>query len=360
MAKAKGISVVAIAVVLLTYGALVSAHSEGFPFQTDLIAGQTDDVGDVLVWNDGSNLYVKFVVSSDYLYETHVHVATSLSAIPQTKKGNPIPGKFEHSDPHGCVTDYTYQIPLSWAPGTSLYIAAHAALGEQQAMTIVSGDGQTIVTQRRSGNQVEFTAVNQPAVIAWEPGPSYPNDGPDDSGWAANSLWDQNLSVDLRSTGADWIWESYRVQDPLYGTVLTLQRSFDIGCPIGGNLQIACDNGYEVSLNGNPLGSQSVYGEWQTSDLKQAYVDIDGWQTVGSYALTSLQQGTNSLTVDVANEYFNTDDYGNPSAGTQSSNPGACIFVLEVTYCAEGETGWGDGSDFSGRNWGMYFGYQVQ
>ena len=362
MAKVRGISVVAIAVSLLAYGALASAHTAGSPFQTDLLAGQTNDVGDVLVWNDGSNLYVKFVVSSGCLRETHVHVATSLSGIPQTKTGNPIPGKFEYSDPHGCVTEYTYQIPLTWAAGTPLYIAAHAALGEAEAMTIVSGDGQTIVTQRRSGDQVGFTTVNQPAVLAWEPGPSYPNDGPDDSGWEANSIWDQNLSVDLSSAGADWIWETYRVQDPLYGTALTLQRSFDIGCPISGNLQIACDNGYEVSLNGTLLGSDNVYGSWQTSNLRQAYVDINGWQTVGSYALTSLQQGTNTLTIDVANEYFNSDDYGNPGPGTQSSNPGACIFVLEVTYCAKGkgETGWADGSDFSGRNWATYFTYTVQ
>jgi hypothetical protein len=236
-------------------------------------------------------------------------------------------------------------------------------------MTIVSGDGQTMVTQRRAGNQSGFTTVNAPAALAWEPGPNYPNDGPDDTGWEANSLWDQRLSTDLRPTGADWIWEDYRVLDPVYGTALTLQRSFDIGAPIAGNLKIACDNGYEVFLNGTSLGSDNVYGDWRTSNLKQAFVDVNGWDTVGSFDLLDyLLAGANDLTVDAANEYFNTDDSGNGAPGTMSSNPGACIFAMDLSYYADGETAWGCGNDssepncenFDGKNWATYFVYTVQ
>jgi hypothetical protein len=359
---------IAVSLTLALLPAVASAHMEDDPYKVDLLAGQTTDIGDVLVWNDADTLYVKFVSTGDCLLETHVHVGTSLADFPLTKKGNPIPGHFDYSDPHGCVSEYTYPIPLEdeWVPcETDLLIAAHAALGQEEAMAIVSGDGQTIVTQRRTGNAVGFTSVNAPAVLAWEPGPNYPNDGADDTAWEAWSLWDQRLSINLVPTGADWIWESYRVLDPVYGTVLTFQRTFDIGYPIGGNLLIACDNGYEVFLNGTSLGSDNVYGAWRTSNLKQDFVDVSGWDTVGSYdLLADLLDGTNVLTIDAANEYFNTDDSGNPAPGTQSSNPGACIFAADIDYYADGETAWGCGTDncedFPGKNWATYFMYHVQ
>jgi hypothetical protein len=107
----------------------------------DLIAGQQTDVGDVVVWQAGDYLYVKYVLSEGdcALTKTHLAVADSPEDIPQTK-GNPIPGQFayemEHNPP---VTEYTYTIDLaSWPEGTVLYIAAHAVVtcscsGEQTA-----------------------------------------------------------------------------------------------------------------------------------------------------------------------------------------------------------------------------------
>lgn len=355
------------ALVLVVAGLfIVAASARGDEVEVTLYAGQDIDVGTVTVSNDATNLYVEYSTTGGWLLgETHLAVATSLSGIPQTKTGNPKVGKFDHQMEHDPpVTDYTYTISLADAgydPGDALVIAAHAEVLQPESMTIVSGDGQTIVTQRRSGNAIGFTAVNAPAVHAWEPGPLYPNDGPDDSAWEANSLWDQNLSnPSILATGADWIWESYRVQDPIYGTVLALQRTFNIGLPIAGNLLIACDNGYEVFLNGTSLGSDNVYGVWRTSALMQANVDVSGWQAVGSYsAQPHLQQGTNTLTIDVANEYYNPPDYNNSVPGTISNNPAGCIFALEISYYVE-ETAWGNGTGFPGANWATYFNYTVQ
>lgn len=343
------------------------AHTESDPLVVDLLAGQTEDIGDVEVWNDADNLYVKFVYTGPDCGFLEVHLQVDedqFSADILTKKGNPIPGQFEKYFSDGCFTEHTFTYDLAeegFAPNDILMIAAHAAMGIEEAMTIVSGDGQTVLTQRRSGNATIFTPLNQAAVLAWEPGPAYPNDGSDDSGWEGNSLWDQRLSIDLRPTGADWIWESYRVLDPVYGTVLTFQRTFDIGYPIDGNLLITCDNGYEVFLNGTSLGSDNVYGEWRTSDLKQEFVDVNGCDAVGSYPLIdAMLEGTNVLTIDAPNEYFNTDDSGNNAPGTASSNPGACIFAMDLSYYADGETAWGEGFDFPGKNWATYFTYGVQ
>jgi len=110
------------------------AHTEAVPYDVPLFAGsEGEDIlfGEVNIWNDTENLYVQFVISESgwLLEQTHVHVATSLAGIPQTKNGGPKVGKFDHSDPHGLVKLYTYAIPLTWAPGTTLYIAAHADVG---------------------------------------------------------------------------------------------------------------------------------------------------------------------------------------------------------------------------------------
>lgn len=119
---------------LLLVPAIALAHTEGDPFVTDLTAGggnikSAKDVGDVLVWNDGDYLYVKYVVTDgDWcLTETHLEVATALEDIPQVN-GNPPPGQFTYSGAHNCVGTYTYAIPIGWDPGTRLLIAAHGVV----------------------------------------------------------------------------------------------------------------------------------------------------------------------------------------------------------------------------------------
>jgi hypothetical protein len=93
----------------------------------DLKAGKTLDVGDVLVWNDADNLYVKYAVAGGWcLDEVHLHVATSPGEIPQTPSGNPKPGLFDFKADLGCAPETTFAIPLVWATGTELYIAAKA------------------------------------------------------------------------------------------------------------------------------------------------------------------------------------------------------------------------------------------
>lgn len=112
----------------------------GAPAEYVLYAGQNIVVGQVEVWNDETNLYVKFVIDPDWcLEETHVAVAASLEGIPQTKKDNPIPGQFayKHEEPD-CETEDLYTIPLSVECGAALVIAAHAVVVKGTAITLVS------------------------------------------------------------------------------------------------------------------------------------------------------------------------------------------------------------------------------
>ena len=127
--------------------------------ETNLIAGQFYDVGQVFVTHDESFLYVSYHVTEPgwCLTETHLHVATSLAGIPMTKSGNPKVGNFEYSGYHNCAEEYTYTIPLAWAPGAELVIAAHAVVHHSE------GDNPQRSSFVSSGNET-----------AWAEGTSFP------------------------------------------------------------------------------------------------------------------------------------------------------------------------------------------
>ncbi len=110
-----------------------------------LWAGQTINAGNLYVSNDDFNLYITYATSGGWeLVETHLAVADELSGIPQTKKGNPIPGQFPYATDHDpAVTTYTYVIPLAdlgFIPDGKVVIAAHAkAVNGTQGETIWAG-----------------------------------------------------------------------------------------------------------------------------------------------------------------------------------------------------------------------------
>jgi hypothetical protein len=98
---------------------------------TTLLAGQTIPAGTVTVYNDATFIYVHYSLYSPWLLsETHVSVAPSVPEIPQTKTGNPIPGRFSYNATHDPeLTHYLVAIPLgSFLPGQTVIVAAHAAL----------------------------------------------------------------------------------------------------------------------------------------------------------------------------------------------------------------------------------------
>jgi hypothetical protein len=126
----------------------------------ELIAGRHIDAGDVRLWNDADYIYVEFTAAGDWcLLETHLHVAEVLADIPQTKKGNPIPGAFDYADAHDCITDYTLMVPLSWDVGTPLVVAAHA---------VVSSPAGTETAWARDGDNLEFPGKNWATYIGFE------------------------------------------------------------------------------------------------------------------------------------------------------------------------------------------------
>jgi len=121
------------------------------------------------------------------------------------------------------------------------------------------------------------------------------------------------LDYDFSSSGAEWIWESYRVMHSVTGDIVNFERAFSIeGFPAKGTLHINCDNGYEAYLNNKFVGRAQLENGWQGSDLTESFVHTSGWQTVEHYDLSDLLLiGENVLEIAAANEYMGPLDNQN-------------------------------------------------
>jgi len=104
-----------------------------------LVAGRNMVMGQLKVWNDKTDLYVKFTAGQMWaVKQVQFHIALSPAQIPQTKKGNPIPGKFANKKEYAIgVTTDTYKIPLTWAVETQIFIAFHADVEKMDLDNVV-------------------------------------------------------------------------------------------------------------------------------------------------------------------------------------------------------------------------------
>ncbi|MEM0004978.1 MAG: hypothetical protein QXE10_04460 [Desulfurococcaceae archaeon] len=143
----------------------VKASNSSNSYITPLIAGQYMTIGYVETWHENISgaliLHVKYVINDTawYLTEVHLAVNTSLSGIPRTKTGNPIPGLFPYSATGLWTKEYEFTINLTDVFGltcpasnqTTIYIAAHADVAK------VDEYGYTVQTETAWGNGTRFT-----------------------------------------------------------------------------------------------------------------------------------------------------------------------------------------------------------
>ena len=361
------------------------------------------------------NLYditVTYNLTVGCLNETHLQIALTLAGVPQ-KNGNPPPGQFANShslSTASCITTDSYTVRFDMGSGTdnSVVIAAHSVV---RGVTLLFGGGTFVsgstmpgtVVNHRAGNQAAFTPVSIPLIAAWEPDfntdPSY---------------WDTVIAADpsgngaaLLAAGADWVWESFRSAHPIEGDVIQANLTVNVPAATTGRFRITCDNGYRVDLNGATITNggdgataglttqlsttfATNAGLASNTDLRQANVNAQGWQTVESYNV-NLIAGNNLFTLFGVNEYQNLDDShpgfpgfggigigaaGGDPVGTVDKNPAGCIFGLVANAVRSGEeTAWGApngfngsptsipgelGGNFPGNNWATWFTYQVR
>lgn len=291
-----------------------------------LIAGQEIYVGDVYVWNDNDNFHVLYRTFDDwYLLETHLQVSKTEPEIPQTKKGNPIPGHFEFSEIFD-IKDYrtdwyiSFPIPDNMEYGETIVIAAHAEVahtskGCMEIISDITTQSQGLTSGKPDGD----------SAYAWE-----------------HPAWSTPKSE--FTLGADWIWESEYVFNPEIDNWVLFTKEFIIPglYPIEllGDIKITCDNEYyTLSLNWVTIGTDDI------------------WQTVETYDISDkLDVGSNEIQIIAKNLGV--------AGSTVTTNPGGLIYEAEVCYevIDQEESAWGEGIQFSPhpkRNWGMYFEYTI-
>ena len=380
-----------------TKGGPTENEAESFP----LYAGQDWLVGEVLVWNDDTQLCVKYQLDPDIfaegwgITETHLAVAGDLSGIPQTKpkkganSGNPIPGKFPYGDDNlpGVEEDGPYCIPfgeeegqLNVDCGDTVFIAAHAVI---EKCVTVQDTLVPVLTWTRSS---ELDVAVFPGYGAqWTQAQGFTISTPELFVWDGGELGQYFTGYSSRTdiNWASWICTQNASGKSLTGTDLRrFNATFNIpeGCVVTGATLGSVNSGYEdvIPMNDNIYifmneelifwgGTISIAGLDPYRDTflgearrntepqnKPSFPETDGWHMNGSFpAVPSglFIVGLNNLDV-FAEELWTGGGMHELFLTLQ----------VEQTTC-ESETAWagtGEGTiQFTGANWATYFEYLV-
>lgn len=383
----------------------VNAHSENDPFSTDLLAGQTEDVGDVLVWNDEDTLYIKYLITEDnrILTEIHAHVGETLADFPLAgKQMNPVPGAFDYIETFEVseeVTEWIVEVDLgNWAEGTELMVAAHAVVMDITCYKTAVLYGIERYTGDVYGIDVlagtswlEFTIPTPPRAngaspngLAYNPSNGYFYYTDYQLGTTPDSLyfWDGTLqTVAGQVTGTVACADIY---DGKYyyissGTDDLFEVVFDTNGIISTNTKLAdiSDNVHRWTFDGDIAVKDGVVYGWGRCGVSGHGFEYFTYDLSGG--TFSFIKPSYQASLQLA---FGSDGilYGHRS-GTgglfyEVNLETAAVTLIEptpdpanqYTDCSSGEicmpttqTAWGDGTRFTTKgNWATYFTYTVQ
>jgi hypothetical protein len=100
----------------------------------DVTTKDSTTVGTATFKVDGADLEVAIETEDGWVIEEiHFHVAASLSGIPQTKKGNPIPGQFLMKADGDGETDHAFSVSLAdleLSADDGLVVAVHVVVSK--------------------------------------------------------------------------------------------------------------------------------------------------------------------------------------------------------------------------------------
>ncbi|GAB4114843.1 MAG: hypothetical protein Kow00103_09190 [Candidatus Caldatribacteriota bacterium] len=383
----------------LTKGGPTENEAESFP----LYAGQDWLVGEVLVWDDGNQVCVKYVLDPAIqsegwgFTETHLAIATDPGNIPQTKPlkgqiyGNPIPGKFPYGDddlgrvgeagPY-CIFLEDFGVEC----GDTLVIAAHAVIEKEDCKTIQGTITPDLVWERSSEDSV--VAVSGEGA-SWEPAVQLGMDTPlsGDAVWDGGKIGQYFTGYSSRS---DLEWASWshkntgssdlrlfkatfnlapEIADNITSAVLRMPGFTPDVIPINDNLYIFLNEelqfwgGTRVAgaagsltsfqgMNGIPATATYLEPDW-------GGLDFTGWYIPGTFpdlSIAGFISGDNILHV-----FTEENDTGGGMAKLE--------LVLEYEYeeCATySESAWaavdepGNIRFVSKGNWATYFEYNIE
>jgi len=350
----------ALLAVALLIPATAMAETESDPFVADLLAGQDIDVGDVEVWDDGTDLHVKYVIEDlDWIItETHLYVGIGC---PLTSA----PGQFPYDDADASSvsdTEVEYVIPLASIsdyvmetnkkgkptgnlipgdnvgvdPGDCVCIAAHAVVVSQ-----VEGCWETVwqIGDVETADPSSGLLYNYADEFNWGPVGATPTaSGPTLA--VVEPPFTDPFIVGTTPT-LEFPYNSNFVRD--YATDFDVQ--WDGGLLFGGNLTISWSPGISASE------TKIVYDG----------IDSDSFSAIG--ALTS-GQGWFENKYPLVEDTFAMGPvaYGTHTINFQHTQGDGTFWdwIRLEKPCEQWETAWGEGDpiDVNG-NWSMCFCYDI-
>lgn len=317
-------------------------YTEENPFTTDLIAGQNTDVGEVQVWNDAEYLHITYVIDALgwYLTETHLHVACDESAIPQNKKGNPIPGHFDYSSEHEFseeVTEEPFVISLDDIGCCNPVIAAHAVV-----MRLVPDCWETVwqIGDVETLDCAEGTQLtNYADEFNWE----LPA-GPCTAGPSLKERMPEFANPFVIGTNSDSEFPYNSNASTTYSYATNFDVQWDGELPFGGKLLVSWSPGQsatEIKVVSDGFGTTTItaIGTPTAGGFLNKYPLVQHSITVGQLSL-----GTHTI------NFQHTQGDGTFWDWIRLEKP-----------CEQWETAWGYGDRFVVQgNWATYFIYEIQ
>jgi hypothetical protein len=331
-----------------------TAHTEAEPKEVALIADGGDGsgiiAGHVYIWNDVSNIYVKYETTGDWVITaTHLDIAKTGLKLQQNKNGNPKPGKFAWGEPFDPgVTSITYTINLAengLEIGDGIKIAAHADLERP-----IDGCWETVWQI----GDVETTACN--GLLT-----NYANEfnwvDKDDSGAWTVPIGDCVAGPSLA------VYEPPFTNPFIIGTTPTNEfpynsnnnrgyaTNFDVqwsgALPYGGKLTISWSPGQsatetKIVSSGDGITATTLTAKGEYSPGKGYFLD--------KYPLVE-----HTVDVDPITDGTHTINFKHTAGDGTFWD-----WVRLEKPCVQQETGWGEGEDFPGKNWAMYIEYDIQ
>ena len=291
-----------------------------------LLAGQSIDAGSVCMEVDSGALNVTYTTTDGWeLTEAHLWVGQTLDDLPQTKTGNPIPGKFPYNsgDITG-LTSFTFSIPLSNpllnfacpSDPVTFLLAAHAAVrksngdGTYQTETGWS-DGSPITTKGNWATYSTFTLTcdcggSQPVTKC-------------ETAFAYGGAYSRCFELDGFNR---WGWTN--------GPLTTGTYTFDLYAGAG-----QCD-----LTKGTLMGTVTV--TYSGSTVTVAYATTNGWWMteshlyVGSAKYPQFKQGKNMVDTVAPGQYpYIHGELAEVTADTYSVGPfsGSIYVIAHAGVC---------------------------
>jgi hypothetical protein len=389
--------------------------TEAVPDEFPLYAGQDWLVGEVLVWDDGTQLCVKYqlfdgtddtedVIGEGWgITETHLAVGKVLSDIPQTKKGNPIPGQFLYGeDELEGEGSREYCIPfaelgveepgdLNVGCGDSLVIAAHAVIEKEECVTI-SGEIKPPLTWSRSAEDSVVAVTGYGA--SWNPAVQLTMVT---HLTAEDDIWDGGTTGQYfigYSTRNDVQWASWPHANPGSTDLRRFKATFELDSNVAANITSAVlrmpdfapdaipinDNVY-IFLNNvlqfwggtrvdGAAGDLTIFQGMAGVPATATYLepdwgglDLTGWYIPGEFPDLNIAEfvaGANALDV-----FTEENDVGGGIAKLElvlGYEYQECITYSETAWAANDPIEEGDEEgtiQFEGANWATYFTYNI-